>query len=46
MKGTSIFDACREELIHFFGQDKFIELENYKNEYLSEYYSGVDKNGK
>jgi Fe-S-cluster containining protein len=46
MKETSIFEACREELIHFFGQEKFIELENYKNEYLSEYYSGVDKNGK
>lgn len=46
MKEPSIFDACREELIHFFGQDNFIELENYKNEYLSEYYSGVDKNDK
>jgi Fe-S-cluster containining protein len=46
IKETSIFEACREELIHFFGQDKFIELENYKNEYLSEYYSGVDKNDK
>jgi hypothetical protein len=42
-KESSIFDACKEELIHFFGQDNFNELENYKNEYLSEYYSGVEK---
>jgi Fe-S-cluster containining protein len=43
VKETTIYDACKEELIHFFGPDKFIELENYKNEYLSEYYSGVEK---
>lgn len=42
---TSIYEACREELIHFFGEKHFLELENYKNEYLSEYYSGVEKNG-
>ena len=40
---TSIYDACKEELQHFFGSEKFIELENYKNEYLLEYYSGVEK---
>ena len=40
---TSIFDACREELIHFLGQENFDELEKYKNEYLSEYISGVEK---
>jgi Fe-S-cluster containining protein len=40
---TSIFDACREELIHFLGQENFNELEKYKNEYLSEYISGVEK---
>ncbi len=33
----------KKNLIHFFGPEKFIELENYKNEYLSEYYSGVEK---
>ena len=43
IKETTIYDACKEELIHFFGPEKFIELENYKNEYLSEYYSGVEK---
>ncbi|HKI79324.1 MAG TPA: DUF3109 family protein [Ignavibacteriaceae bacterium] len=32
---TSIFEACREELIHFFGEVKFKELEDYKKEYLS-----------
>jgi Fe-S-cluster containining protein len=41
---TSIYDACKEELLHFFGVEKFNELENYKNEYLLEHYSGVEKN--
>ena len=41
---TSIFDACKEELLHFFGRENFIEIENYKNEYLLEHYSGVGKN--
>jgi Fe-S-cluster containining protein len=40
---TSIYDACKEELIHFFGEEKFMELEDYKNEYLSENLSGVEK---
>ena len=31
---TSIFDACREELIHLFGEKSFAELEEYKKEYL------------
>lgn len=39
---TSIYDACKEELLHFFGDENFAELENYKNEYL-EKYSGVEK---
>lgn len=39
---TSIYDACKEELLHFFGQESFGELEKYKNEYLAEY-SGVEK---
>ena len=39
---TSIYDACKEELLHFFGEENFAELENYKNEYL-EKYSGVEK---
>ncbi len=39
---TSIYDACKEELLHFFGQESFDELEKYKNEYLAEY-SGVEK---
>jgi len=43
MGEISMYDACKEELLHFFGQEKFIELENYKNEYLLEYYSGVNK---
>jgi Fe-S-cluster containining protein len=32
---TSIFEHCREELIHFFGEKGFAELEEYKEEYLS-----------
>lgn len=39
---TSIYDACKEELLHFFGEENFAELENYKNEYF-EKYSGVEK---
>ena len=31
---TSIFEACREELIYFFGEDGFAELDNYRKEYL------------
>lgn len=31
----SIFDACKEELLYFFGEDNFKELEQYKEEYLS-----------
>jgi hypothetical protein len=38
---TSIYDACKEELLHFFGKENFEELEKYKMEYLSEY-SGVE----
>jgi len=39
----SIFDACRDELIHFFGEDNFKELEKYKEEYLSTVVFGEDK---
>ncbi len=37
---TSIFDWCKEELIYFLGKDSYIELENYKEEYLSTFDSG------
>ncbi len=30
----TIYDSCREELKHFFGEDGFRELEKYKTEYL------------
>ena len=30
----TIYDSCREELKHFFGEDGFMELEKYKTEYL------------
>ena len=45
-KETTIYEACKEELIHFFGEDKFQELEDYKSEYLLEHFSGVENNGK
>jgi Fe-S-cluster containining protein len=32
---TTIFEACREELRHFFGEEAFNELELYKDEYLN-----------
>ena len=31
----SIFDACREELHHFFGAEGLAELDAYKEEYLN-----------
>lgn len=31
---TSIFEACREELIHYFGERGFTELDEYGKEYL------------
>ncbi|HKB86824.1 MAG TPA: DUF3109 family protein [Ignavibacteriaceae bacterium] len=31
---TSIYDSCKEELKHLFGEKGFIELDNYKTEYL------------
>ena len=46
VKETTIYEACKEELIHFFGEDKFQELEDYKSEYLLEHFSGVENNGK
>jgi len=32
---TSIYDACREELTHFFGKSNIKELDSYKEEHLS-----------
>ena len=46
LSGQSIYDSCREELVYFFGEEGFKELEEYKNEVLSEHYSGVEKNGR
>jgi Fe-S-cluster containining protein len=33
---TTIFEACKEELLHFFGEDGFAELEKYREEILKE----------
>ena len=33
--GTSIYEACREELNHFMGKKNIKELDRYKEEYLS-----------
>lgn len=32
---TTIFEACREELEYFFGEEGFAELDEYRKEYLS-----------
>ncbi|QQS37443.1 MAG: DUF3109 family protein [Ignavibacteriales bacterium] len=42
----SIFDACREEIRHFFGEEGFAEIEEYRKEFLSEHFAGVEKNDK
>jgi hypothetical protein len=31
-----MFEACEEELRHFFGEEGFAELEDYREEYLNE----------
>jgi len=33
--GTTIIDHCREELIHFLGEEGFNELLNFRNQYLA-----------
>ena len=33
---TTIFEACKEELLHFFDEEDFAELEKYKDEFLNE----------
>jgi len=40
---TTIFDACTEELKHFFGDDGFEELSEYRNEYLAALNDGKDE---
>ena len=42
--GHSIFDACKEELRYFFGEENFEELEDYRAEYLEEIEMGVNIN--
>jgi Fe-S-cluster containining protein len=32
---TTIYEACRAELKHFFGEEDFLRLEEYRKEYLS-----------
>lgn len=43
---NSIYEACKEELFHFFGPEDFKELETYKEEYLALIQTGVEANGK
>ncbi len=33
-QNISIFDACKEEIIHFLGEDGYAEAEQYRDEYL------------
>ena len=39
----TMFEACQEELRHFFGEEGFEELENYSEEYLNEIKMGVNE---
>jgi Fe-S-cluster containining protein len=39
----TMFEACREELRHFFGDEGFEELKNYREEYLNEIKMGVNE---
>lgn len=32
---TTIYEACIQELKHFFGEENFLKLDNYRKEYLS-----------
>ena len=41
---TSIFDACKEELLYFLGEDSYNELEQYAKEYLAEIKIGEREN--
>lgn len=45
MQEMTIFEACREELLHFLGNEGFAELEQYREEYLIQLHAGVEKNG-
>jgi Fe-S-cluster containining protein len=33
---TTIFEACKEELLYYFGEENFAELEKYREEFLNE----------
>ena len=39
----SMFEACQEELRHFFGEEGFKELKDYREEYLNEIKTGVNE---
>ena len=39
---TTLYEACIEELQHFFGEDGFAELEKYREEFLANLKEGDD----
>ncbi len=41
---TSIFDACKEELLYFLGEESYDELERYAEEYIAEINIGEKDN--
>ncbi|HSL89576.1 MAG TPA: DUF3109 family protein [Ignavibacteriaceae bacterium] len=41
----TIYEACRDELKHFFGNEAFAELEKYREEYLNEIQIGAENHG-
>ncbi len=43
---TTIFDACKKELLYFFGEKDFAELEKYRDDYLNKIKLGETINAK
>jgi Fe-S-cluster containining protein len=41
LNGISIYDSCKEEMLHLFGEDGIAEIEAFKLQYLEEIQSGV-----
>jgi Fe-S-cluster containining protein len=41
INGTSIYDSCKDELLHLFGEDGLQEIEEFRIKYLNEINNGV-----
>jgi Fe-S-cluster containining protein len=45
LPAVSIYESCKDELLHLFGEDGLVEIEDFRAEYLKEVQNGV-LNGK